>query len=449
MTIAALSLKRLVFSFGASMVLMSPQASIAQNFNNIAFHPVPLTDASQVTEQGLLQVTYNRVAGEPFHTSSAEQFQAAIRQVENTSGPFSPAAAQQAESLGDFLASNGDPEGAVEAFEKSLHIHRVNEGLHSPAQANLLKKIIAGEIDAGNLDAAHGLQESLLYLSKKNHEVGDEDYVSAILEWADWNVDLLVMANNAPVNTAPGGDFASLNTQLITAQDNHIEAIELIRSQPASSPEYKKLLIHAEKKMAAINYIANSGSGLFAYSPDSDTFPAGSNRDSQAEMAYFFNGSNALKRAIAYSLEDPQPDYLSIAEQMMVLGDWHLLFDRRAAALTIYEDTFELLDVIQASGDDINRIMTPGMPVTAPDSSFTANSSTTDYHGYIDVEFRISKFGIPSKPEVIASSEQDNSPVTRALIRKIRQEKFRPAFIDGSATSGENVKLRYYYSYND
>ena len=289
----------------------------------------------------------------------------------------------------------------------------------------------------------------MLYLSKKNHEVGDEDYVSAILEWADWNVDLLVMANNAPVNIAPGGDFASLNTQLITAQENYIEAIELIRSQPASSPEYKKLLIHAEKKMAAINYIANSGSGLSAYSPDSDTFPAGSNRDSKAEMAYFFNGSNALKRAIAYSLEDPQPDYLSIAEQMMVLGDWHLLFDRRAAALTIYEDTFELLDVIQASGDDINRIMTPGMPVTAPDSSFTANSSTTDYHGYIDVEFRISKFGIPSNPEVIASSEQDNSPVTRALIRKIRQEKFRPAFIDGSATSGENVKLRYYYSYND
>jgi len=113
--------------------------------------------------------------------------------------------------------------------------------------------------------------------------------------------------------------------------------------------------------------------------------------------------------------------------------------------LSVYEDAYEVLDAVQASDQDISRIITPGMPVIAPD---TTNPATTAYHGYIDVEFQVSKFGIASSPEVIATSEQDVSPVTKALVRKIRREKFRPAFIDGSATSGENVKLRYYYSYN-
>ena len=180
-----------------------------------------------------------------------------------------------------------------------------------------------------------------------------------------------------------------------------------------------------------------------------DLSSVGIQQDYPEESAYFFTGSNALKRTIAYSMESPRPDYLAIAEQMMALGDWYLLFDRRAAALSIYENAYEVLDAIHASEEDIRKIMTPGMPVVTPDSLFAGEAGGQDgYAGYIDVAFKVSKFGIASNPEVIGSSHEDVASISSALVRRIRQEKFRPAFINGSAASGENVKLRYYYSYN-
>lgn len=439
----------------ASLMAFSLTGLSAPDYQNIAFHPVPLTSDAVSPLASFMPASVNghlpARLDNALQASAIAQYQAAIHEAEMTLGTFDESIAQQAESLGDLLAQTGDTSGALAAYEKALHIQRVNNGLHSAAQVGVLHKMITTQTDAGHLDHAHSLHESLLYLQKRLHRPGDQGYIAAILEWADWNVDYLLKANTPVTGSYSNFGPTTLNTLLVTAQENYIDAIDLIRASEAITPVQKRRLVHAEKKLAAINYIANSKTSLAGTSSssgfsDNDSFGDENRRASQAEMAYFFNGSNALKRAIAYSLESPQPDYLSIAEQMMTLGDWYLLFDRRAAALSVYEDAYEVLDAVQASDDDISRIMTPGMPVTAPDVA--GNNSTPTYHGYIDVEFQVSKFGIASSPEVIATSEQDVSPVTRALIRKIRQEKFRPSFTDGSATSSENVKLRYYYSYN-
>ena len=435
--------------------LVTSFAVAAPDYRNIAFYPVPLKEEPKPAS---LQLAGLEILGSSsrFNISSndtarisAEEYQANMRQLEMDEGPFAIALSEQAEALGDLQAKLGNHDEAIKAYEKSLHVQRVNDGLNSEHQESLLRKMISSQVANNAFEQAHSLHESLLYLQKNLYEEGTSGYVASILEWADWNVDRLLMQD-----VSLGGQGAgNIGSMLVSAQESYITAIEMIRTDEAVTPDQKQRLVHAEKKLAAINYIANSktqlASSMAASSgsafSNNDGFSPDNQRENQSEMAYFFNGSNALKRAIAYSLEDPQPDYLAIAEQMMALGDWYLLFDRRAAALSVYEDAYEVLDAVQASDQDISRIMTPGMPVIAPD---TTNPATTAYHGYIDVEFQVSKFGIASSPEVIATSEQDVSPVTKALVRKIRREKFRPAFIDGSATSGENVKLRYYYSYN-
>jgi len=435
--------------------LASPAIVIAKpDSANIAFHPVPLSGtAADKHKQPEIHSLSNSdrcsciIDNSPdFVKTSIEQYRENIREIEYHNGPFNLILGQQFESLGDLLRKVSDFDNAIDAYEKSLHIIRVNEGLYDEQQLPILEKLVQSNMAVENLDEAHELHESILHLKMRAYSSDDAEYIDAILEWADWNISLLMRAD-AEFYTSKQAKQSSLNQNLLVAQESYIKVIELIRD----SDNYfaNDQLIHAENKLVAINYFANKHLN-FSSLDEAPSFSRESiQQDNKLEMTYFFNGVNSLKRAIAYSLENPEPDYIFIAEQIMALGDWYLLFDRRAAALAVYEDAFEVLDAVQAGEDDIKQVMTPGMPIMAP-GMINANltGSQNQYAGYIDVEFSVSKFGIASRPAVIGSSNMDDSPISKTLINKIRGEKFRPLFIDGSASSTENVKLRYYYSYN-
>ena len=431
------------------LLITASDLLLAQSlYSNIDFHPVPLSNISS----SAYPVAQQPSAETGLHWSNhlVNTYKDNIRLIERDHGPFNILVRQQTESLGDLLVKNGDYEEAIQAYEKIMHIMRVNHGLYNEEQETLLDKIINTNMQVKNYSRAHDLQKSKLYLKQKNYYTDDSRYIKALLDWADWNVQLLLNSDH-PHQAEVERPGATIDTFLLTAQENYIKAIDLIQ---ASDEVNHVRLIHAEKKLAAINYIANSitklSKPMYLVDIDDNTNSFNSSkgrRENRAEMAYFLNGSSALKRAIANSLESPEPNFISIAEQMMALGDWYLLFDRRSSALQMYEDSFDFLNAIGASADDIEKVMTPGMPVNKSSLANTDNTKRV-FSGYIDVEFKVSKFGIAYRPEVIATSEEEISPVIRTLIRKIRNEKFRPAFIDGSATSNENVKLRYYYSYN-
>jgi tetratricopeptide (TPR) repeat protein len=427
------------------------------DYRSIAFYPILLDDDSSMITHDMMPAALVSIHNQSTPVSSlleisAEKYRTSINNLELSGGPFNPMLAEQYLALGDLLEQTGDYDAAIKAWEKSLHILRVNDGLHSQEQQQLLRKLIHARLARKEFTKADELHEALFYQQLHHYQKDDAGYIAAILEWTDWNVDRLLLSDAPMVGMNGRGD--SINQNLIDAQEKYIEAIELIRESGETSQARQQTLVYAERKLAAINYIANGitmvSDDMFfsAFDANDSPFSSDQRHAENAGMAFFFNGSNALKRAIAYSLESPQPDYLSIAEQMMALGDWYLLFNRRSAALAIYADAFEVLDAVQASDIDIRQIMSPGMPVSTLGSLSSRKTGDNPYEGYIDVVFQVSKFGIASSPEVIASSTQYDSPVTNALIRRIRQEKFRPAFIDGSATSSENVKMRYYFSYN-
>jgi len=450
------SIQMFHFFLGAFFILsLASNTSVIAKPPVIAFHPVPLSNAVNTDNHIESDLAFSVKTNEYRYTNdtalgslntSLDQYRENIREIEYRDGPFNPMLSQQFESVGDLLYKTSDFDNAIDAYEKSLHIIRVNEGLYDEKQFSVLDKLIQSYLAVKNIDKAHDLQQSILHTKKRAYSSDDSKYIESILVWADWNISLLMGADTASYATTQSDQLA-LNQNLVIAQESYIEAIELIRSSEDYSA--KDQLIHAEKKLAAINYFANNQLSFTTQSELSSFSQENIQQDNRQERAYFFNGSNALKRAIAYSLESPAPDYLFIAEQIMALGDWYLLFDRRAAALAVYEDAFEVLDAVQAGEDDIKQVMTPGMPIMAP-GMINANltGSQNQYAGYIDVEFSVSKFGIASRPAVIGSSNMDDSPISKTLINKIRGEKFRPLFIDGSASSTENVKLRYYYSYN-
>lgn len=438
------------------LLFISLPVSAGSEFNNVTFHPVPLSDVHVSGITGLANSNLNPdLSIQPLASSSAsavEQHRRNLHQLEITEGPYSILIAEQAERLGDLLVEFDDLDGARSSYEKAMQVTRINSGIVSTEQEPILRKMILVEKSAQNINHIDELQQSLHFLTTRLYQQDSAEYIHGILEWADWKAERFLMAAGSPTNQSAGSPLPA-TSHLQEAQKSYIEAINLI-SKSDSKVDHNNALAHAEKRLAAINTIAAKVSPRnekVVKDDFSDQRGSGIaiRDDRSSQLASFFNGNKLFKQAIANALEAPQPDYLYIAEQMMSLGDWNLLYGRKTAALSIYENAYEVLDAMQVPQSERKRIMNSGMPLSPSISTFTTDGSKTpEFQGYIDIEMTVSKFGTATKPAIIGSSQNLESPLTRALIRQIRSDKFRPAFIDGSATGSDNLKLRYYYSYN-
>ena len=95
--------------------------------HSIAFHPVPLIgDSSLDTSENSILSESRFEEMSPLVTdkelqSTSEQYRESIHNLEFIEGPFNIMIAKQSQTLGDLLDRAGDHEGAIKAYEKSLH----------------------------------------------------------------------------------------------------------------------------------------------------------------------------------------------------------------------------------------------------------------------------------------------------------------------------------------
>lgn len=387
---------------------------------------------------------------------SIQSYLDSIRQAEDQQGPWAEAISEHAIALANVYRRAGRHQEALGALEKAFHLIRVNKGLFDPSQIEVVRALIETHVAMDDLQSANEKEQYLFYVQRKNYRGEDPRLLAAIIEWADWNVNMHLQERAYAVrhSYAISDPFQarqpSISPRLKHAQDLYYTAIQwLTRTSGYEDPR----LITTERKLAALNYIVDQDlNDLRAVMPISsltDNYAPLDEEFEVLESPHFHNGSDALKRAIAYSYNSPTREYGTIAERIMELGDWYLLFDRRAAALETYGEALAVLSASSMSPQEIERIMTPGMPVKIPEiqAGEEEAAAPADYKGYIDVEFTLSKFGLASSPAIIGTSPGVTREIERELFNTIRDCKFRPKFVEGVVASNEKMRLRYYYTY--
>lgn len=440
-------------------VFSAVSAAANQDLSRLSFHPVPLADASASANA----VEADNVAPAEPETepanSDAIQNAVAIKHYEEfisrtlvSAGPYSLPISEAAFALGRLQQDSGELEAALASFERSMQVLRINHGLFSPEQVPVMRAIINIHIERNDVESAHAMQEALYNLQTRHFGADDVASVSALLEWADWNVNLFLLQDQlTPQFYITDTDQLRMrlrDPRLSLAYSGYTQALQLLQEKSTLEDER---LVTTERKLAALNFIFNrkvqdAVSSLPSYAGQTKDFNSPTQILEQANTVHFADGSSALRRAIAYSYSVPNPDYDYIAARMMELGDWYLLFDRRAAALDIYEDALDVMVSAQLSQEEVERIMAPGMPVQTPDATYlSAPASSGHFAGFIDVEFDLSKFGMATNPQIIGTSIADRS-IEKELLRTIRNCKFRPKFVAGMPVSDEKIRLRYYYN---
>ncbi|MEY4641146.1 MAG: hypothetical protein RLZZ227_1140 [Pseudomonadota bacterium] len=432
-------------------IICQPTASAGQDLQFLSFHPVPLHASGTGSENPTADSEAAIQQMRPRDAAAREaEYREAIVALRSTEGPFALPVSERALELGRLLQQQGRFDEALAAYENSLHVLRVNLGLYSLEQAAVLRAIITAHVAKRDIANAHAAQEALVNLQLRHHGRSNPAVVPALLEWADWNVNLYLALDPAPdlqMGLHPPGRFHDPRLEL--AYDTYTLALQSLQQHAPAGDEQ---LVTTERKLAALNFITNQkmqdvyGEALMHYS-SIEHDDAGTALES-ASATLFYEGSSALRRAIAHSERRKERRNDDIAARMVELGDWYLLFDHRAAALEQYRDALQFMRDASLPQDAVERIMSSGMPVPTPDTAYrsAALAEGQHYDGFIDVEFELSKFGMATNPHIIGRSAQ-NRHIERELMHEIRSCKFRPKFVADSAVNSEKMQLRYFYSF--
>jgi tetratricopeptide (TPR) repeat protein len=442
---------------GAILSVALPDSSCAgQDLRYLSFHPVRLTQTSLATDTDAATLA-SPAADYILHPTLPDPrvqeagYRESIADVSRTEGELALPLGEQLLGLGHALQEQGRLDDALAAYESSRHVLRVNLGLNSLEQAPVVKAMFSVYAAQGDVENAHAMQEALFNLRVRHHGgPASPESVNALLDWADWNVTLYMLLDPRPSLDASALPYNRFNDpQLELAYNTYTSALETLQAH--ASPGDVRLVM-TERKLAALNFITDQklhdtfGEMPASYSSASrDQLDSAGTTLESASIAHFYDGDSALRRAIAHSARQPERRNDEVAARMVELGDWYLLFDRRAAALDLYRDALQFMRDASLPQEEVERIMSSGMPVPTPDAPYLAPANANEFDGFIDVEFELTQFGMATHPRVIASSSEDRR-IERELLREIRDCKFRPKFVADSPVKGEKVQLRYYYS---
>ncbi len=426
------------------------------NSSQIQFHPtllselaIPATPAT--TGSAEAQVTPLSGMAEPAGESDTLlRYGQMIDELELEEGIYAPSLREPLLALATEYLEAGNPQAALEGLERAMQITRVHEGLNSIEQVAVLRTMIGAYVELGDLPNAHRLQEAMLHVQVRHFGRESVESVPALLEWADWNVNLYlsderqdgVSLQDTLAHGSSTMDYANPFVQ--EAYARYVSALEILHLQPKPHES----LVTIERKLAALNFMVDEdmlemleGSETLA----GDEPGAMDSVTDRVRNFHFSNGDSALKRALAYGYLSPEPDHDYIAARMLELADWNLLFDHRGAALELYQETLEFLARSNLPQHEIDRFFAAGLPVKTPDTAYQQEQSPEAFTGYIDVEVKLSKYGSASDTRLLAESDADPAVVDE-LFRTIRNCKFRPVLAQGNTSSADTVQLRYFYT---
>jgi len=423
-----------------------------------------------------------------------KNYEANINGMIEESGTFAQGLSQEYLALGSLYLQAGAQEQAVETFENAMHIQRVNEGLFSLNQIEIVRKLIEANKANGNFGEADKYHEYIYYLMAQNLEPGDDDLIAATLEWADWNLEAYRrLAFNLEDGLAVSGNNQSIGAsllrrgELVAIEDDKFSEIRFIsRSSMLGSSSgllaqtytadqlvdprlkiaeelYEKLLESDEsnqevlrKKANIIQLFKTQIENLIENNFIRTNLSTTTNRMIRSvsflRRGYADNRESLTTIAETKELESPE----AATNAWLDLGDWELLFERTQRAETAYSNARDILLTAGRTETEITRFISPEQALFVPqyidyeDTRKFQNipeDMDVPYIGYIDISFNKRRNGTLRNISIESSSENTGQQIQRRLRSLLRNVKVRPLFIDGELQEQANINVRYYYSY--
>lgn len=469
-----------------SVLSASIQAQDRINTTRLVFDITPVTEeimpfGSPLSESDESDENYRSALR---NIVSYEAEASRIQQEDNN--PFNYEFLELYTSLGDAYNELGRYEDAIAQYDDAMQIIKIQDGLYSMDQLNLIEKVVQSYITLGDLDTSTRWQEYEYFLYLHNYEPGSTELVRATNDLADWYISSFFMQNfqdgerglDIMLNAIPsqshdrlhpltgekvltGGGPLSLreveDARLSTVARLYEDAQQDIIVSEAPNVDS---IAQIARRIAGLSYITKQEMDFEnshnAYIPDYQDSRIQEFRLSQGRLDRSFeSGRTALLFIIEIMRTVDAPSRM-IASALIELADWNLAYGQVQSARVIYDEAYQELISAGFSVSEIDDSLNLAIPRQIPRSAthaFTRKSSglsrntELEYRGFIDVSFELDNMGNPHEVVFSQNNRPESRQIEQVITDQLRNAKFRPNFRDGVLTSPGLVELRYYYSY--
>ncbi len=373
---------------------------------------------------------------------SLHYYQEKISTLESQQGAYHSELSKTLVEMGQWYRTQGDHLKAVGAFERALHISKVNKGMHNPAQVEFVELLIESFSTLRDWQSLGDNLHYLLWIHRRNYNAEDDRLVSMMERVGQWYAQAYHLHN--------GGEAVSY---LVKADDLFDEAAVIIESQ--HGPQSRQL-INILHSTAMINYrIANDVDDVFRMSHRDIREAMIPNKRASPYMheaevrTFYFNqsfhkGVRSLERIIDI-YEGKLPESLvEYAQALVYQGDYYLSLKRKWNAMSNYNKAYAVLLQQGADSTDIRTIF--GEPRQVEPFNIPGKEiMVVEQDRYVDAMFDVPGNGWPRNIRIIATSPEDNSELVIRGKHAVAATRFRPRFTNGKPMNTEGVSLRYFF----
>ena len=373
---------------------------------------------------------------------SIAQYKGVIKDLELAYGAYHNELSETLMGLGLALYTQGNYAAAAAALQRSLHINRVNQGLHDLSQIPILQMLIRTNKALQDWSSLDQNYNYLYWLNRRTYGEKDPRQLEFIYEMAQWHLEAFQdRLDDAPFQ------------HILTAHSLFRKAVEIIETNRGqNNPE---LITPLHASVVTLYEIARYVSTDFEN--DQPGFTPGSNGRVMAvltEESYplyklvgdsFREGKKILEQVIEIYSANPEIPIDGQALAYIYLGDWYLLFNKNDKALDTYQQAYTVVAEKGAVLDSLEQLLAE--PRSLPALSLPTGNHTGQDEGqnYIVASFDVSETGRAINVEIIESKPVDDITMRTQAKRDIRASRFRPRFEKGQPVATTDVNLRYVF----
>ena len=442
---------------------------------------------------------------------SIDRYRRGINDSIENGDSYSALIREQYFSLGQAQQAVGEHVQAIASFEQAMQIDRVNEGLFTLSQQDLVEAIIESHNSLGNFREAADYREYLYLVQSRSYADDDPRLLAAKEDWADWNIrsylsDKARSPQSVTISTNAGVDNDTdyvaiynprLGSTLYVPRNQLPNILNPLSGPGAAGDIYQRSMTYAVSPESIVDQRLRRAETLYEEILDPDRAGPPSTReatlrdklgaiafakkvqmdaiDDNSDMAFpgtvglgmrrssnpvvtrgYIETRDRLQEAVAALEDDPDTQPLELAEALIKLADWELAYDRSQRGFDTYAKAWSLLESAGLSVVQLQATLNPQVLVPIPSLAIHPYSRASagysddfplDYKGYIDLTLSVDRYGRVRRRNVEGVSDETPQIIRRKLMDYLEDQKMRPLISDGSATARNDLKIRYYYSY--
>jgi hypothetical protein len=364
-------------------------------------------------------------------------------------------------SLASMYEKLGDHTSADAALLRAIEIARVNFGLHSLDQADVVESLVATRTTSGDYGGAAEKRRYLRELVGRNRN--DPRVVAILTELAEQEMESArrlvgVPAPGQILITSGGSDgmFAPPPTPALAAlhaaQSDYIGAIQAaVRTHTGNAADVFAL----QDALSDTIYFGFAHPEILGPGRARSAWP--SSGESSWYPTLGFSGARILRHKVLDGMSFRRSP-VDLAKDLLALADWYLVFGSYEGAtqgmsksygpaLDAYQMARDMLVKGNVAPETIDELLSPEVPPTLPviPESIVGTVHDRVLRGYIDASVEITRFGDVRSMAVLGRSAGVSKGVEEQLRRYITEQTFRPRFVNGDLPRRDHFSARFYF----